>query len=102
MPTIRTPAALAAAIAAAVTATATPAPAQQQEACYGVAMTGKNDCANAAGTLACAGTSKVDYQGDAWTMVPAGTCLTMELPAMADGTPRKPALEPVARDLPQG
>ncbi|MDZ4729529.1 MAG: DUF2282 domain-containing protein [Xanthomonadales bacterium] len=41
--------------------------------CFGVALKGKNDCAAGAGTT-CAGTSKIDYQGNAWKMVPAGTC----------------------------
>ncbi|RJF92740.1 DUF2282 domain-containing protein [Noviherbaspirillum saxi] len=49
------------------------------EKCYGVAMAGKNDCAAGAGTT-CAGTSKVDYQGNAWTNVPAGTCTSIKTP----------------------
>lgn len=77
---------------------AAPVQAAEMEKCYGVAMAGKNDCAAGPGTT-CAGTSKVDYQGDAWKMVPKGTCLQMELPAMADGTMRKGALEPLDRDL---
>lgn len=44
-----------------------------KEKCYGVALKGKNDCKAGAGT-SCAGTSKVDFQGNAWTLVPAGTC----------------------------
>ena len=44
-----------------------------KEKCYGVAMKGKNDCKAGAGTT-CAGTSKIDYQGNAWSMVPKGTC----------------------------
>lgn len=54
---------------------ALPAAAQQadKEHCYGVALKGKNDCAAGAGTT-CAGTSKVDYQGNAWSLVPKGTC----------------------------
>ena len=40
---------------------------------FGVSLKGKNDCAAGAGT-SCAGTSKVDYQGNAWTLVPKGTC----------------------------
>lgn len=79
---------------------ATPAAAQEMEKCFGVAMAGKNDCAAGPGTT-CAGTSKVDYQGNSWALVPAGTCATMELPAMADGTPRMGALEALDRDLPQ-
>lgn len=43
------------------------------EKCYGVALKGKNDCAAGPGTT-CAGTSKTDYQANAWKMVPAGTC----------------------------
>ncbi len=44
-----------------------------QEKCFGVAMKGKNDCKAGAGTT-CAGTSKTDYQGNAWSLVPKGTC----------------------------
>ncbi|MCD7059033.1 BufA1 family periplasmic bufferin-type metallophore [Pelagibacterium xiamenense] len=62
--------------------------------CYGVAMAGQNDCAAGPGTT-CAGTSTVDYQGNAWKYVPAGTCETMEL----DGG-RMGSLEPLDRDLP--
>lgn len=51
----------------------------KMEKCYGVAMAGKNDCKAGAGTT-CAGTSKVDYQGNAWKNVPAGTCTTMKTP----------------------
>ncbi|MRD46652.1 DUF2282 domain-containing protein [Caenimonas koreensis DSM 17982] len=49
------------------------------EKCYGVALAGKNDCKAGAGTT-CAGTSKTDYQGNAWKNVPAGTCTTMKTP----------------------
>jgi uncharacterized membrane protein len=49
------------------------------EKCYGVALAGKNDCAAGAGTT-CAGTSKVDYQGNSWITVPKGTCTTMKTP----------------------
>jgi len=74
----------------------TPANAAGKEKCFGVSLAGKNDCAAGAGTT-CAGTSKVDYQGNAWTLVPAGTCATMELP---DG--RTGSLEMIDRDLPTG
>lgn len=72
---------LAGSLAAAVTLIATQAPAQpaDKEKCYGVAMAGKNDCAAGPGTT-CAGTSKVDYQGNAWKLVPKGTCVTMKTP----------------------
>ena len=49
------------------------------EKCYGVSLAGKNDCAAGAGTT-CAGTSKVDYQGNAWKAVPKGTCTAMKTP----------------------
>ena len=49
------------------------------EKCYGVSMAGKNDCAAGPGTT-CAGTSKMDYQGNAWKNVPAGTCTTIKTP----------------------
>jgi len=69
------------------------------EKCYGVSMAGKNDCKAGAGTH-CAGTSTVDYQGNAWTLVPKGTCTSIDLPAMADGTPRMGSLTELNRDLP--
>jgi len=93
--------AAAGAVAAALSATMTvPAQAQAKEKCYGVSMAGKNDCAAGPGTT-CQGTSSVDYQGNAWTFVDAGTCAEIELPAMADGTARMGALEALDRDLPQ-
>ena len=49
------------------------------EKCYGVSLAGKNDCAAGAGTT-CAGTSKTDYQANAWKNVPAGTCATVKTP----------------------
>jgi uncharacterized membrane protein len=49
------------------------------EKCYGVAAAGKNDCAAGPGTT-CAGTSKTDYQGNAWVLVEKGTCTTIETP----------------------
>jgi uncharacterized membrane protein len=55
-----------------------------KEKCYGVALKGKNDCAAGPGT-SCAGTSKVDYQGDAWKLVPAGTCEKTASPTSPTG-----------------
>ena len=46
---------------------------------YGVAKAGQNDCAAGPGT-SCAGTSTRDYQGDAWKLVPAGTCEKIRTP----------------------
>ena len=49
------------------------------EKCFGVALKGENNCAAGAGTT-CAGTSKIDYQGNAWRLVPAGTCVSIKTP----------------------
>lgn len=87
--------ALAGAVAAAFAGTfVSTASAAEMEKCFGVALAGTNDCAAGAGTT-CAGTSKVDYQGNSWKSVAKGTCATMDLP---DG--RMGALEPLDRDLP--
>ena len=51
----------------------------EKERCYGVSLAGKNDCAAGPGTT-CAGTSKVNYQGNAWKYVAKGTCTTMKTP----------------------
>ncbi|MGC8203254.1 DUF2282 domain-containing protein [Aliiroseovarius sp. PTFE2010] len=85
--------AVAAAVAAATLAQTHDAQAAENEKCYGVSLAGQNDCAAGPGTT-CAGTSKVDYQGNAWTLVPAGTCETMELPGDRMGS-----LEPLERDM---
>ena len=83
------------AVSAAVAANATAALADgDQEKCFGVALAGQNDCAAGPGTT-CAGTSKVDYQGNAWKNVDAGTCTTMSLEGGRMGS-----LEPLDRDLP--
>lgn len=89
---------VAGAVATALTMTtlgAGSASAAEKEECYGVAKAGKNDCAAGKGTT-CAGTSKVDYQGNAWMLVPKGTCESMELPGG-----RKGSLKPLDRDLPK-
>jgi len=80
--------------AAATLAAAAPAAAGDQEKCYGVSLAGENDCAAGPGT-SCAGTSTVDYQGNAWTLVPAGACESLELPGDREGS-----LQPLDRDLP--
>jgi uncharacterized membrane protein len=49
-----------------------PAMAASKEKCYGIAAAGQNDCATK--TSSCAGTSKVDNQGDAFLAVPKGLC----------------------------
>ncbi|RYG89314.1 DUF2282 domain-containing protein [Loktanella sp. IMCC34160] len=96
---------VASAVATAMTALAHAAAAEENEKCYGVSLAGENDCAAGPGTT-CAGTSTVDYQGNAWTLVPAGTCETMELPGHRMGATAA-SLEAdgyngLARDLPEG
>jgi uncharacterized membrane protein len=59
---------------------AAPKPPQAtMDKCFGIAMKGENDCAAGAGTT-CAGTSSVDYQGNAWKYVPKGTCANIKTP----------------------
>jgi uncharacterized membrane protein len=65
-------AALGYAAATAAHAEPKPPPTAVQEKCFGIALKRQNDCAAGPGTT-CAGTSKVDYQGNAWTVVPRGT-----------------------------
>lgn len=78
---------LALAFGAALTMASAPAQAadeQAKEKCYGVSLKGKNDCAAGAGTT-CAGTSMRDYQGNAWTYVPKGTCEKTASPSSDTG-----------------
>ena len=79
--------------------TNTAAAAGEKEKCFGVSLAGQNYCAAGPGTT-CAGTSTVDYQGNAWNLVPAGTCETMEVPAAMDGEARNGSLEALERDIP--
>ena len=102
--TVLTTAMIAGAVATAVAAgSTTPANAQAKEKCFGISLAGQNDCAAGPGTT-CAGTSTVDYQGNAWTLVPAGDCekygveeetAEFELPDDRTGS-----LEALDRDLP--
>ncbi|HQF31717.1 MAG TPA: DUF2282 domain-containing protein [Hyphomicrobiales bacterium] len=97
MPSLKTPlsaALIAAAVVGAAAATIPSAHAAEKEKCFGIALSGQNDCAAGPGTT-CAGTSTRDYQGNAWKLVPAGTCTTIELPEGRMGS-----LEPLTRDLP--
>ena len=86
---------VAGAVAAAMSTISTTTPAfAAMEKCYGVALKGANDCKAGAGTT-CQGSSKVDYQGNAWKSVEAGTCAAMALPGDRKGSltelPRDPA-----------
>lgn len=72
--------------------------ASSREKCYGISLTAKNDCAAGPGT-SCAGTSTVDYQGNAWKYVPAGECEKYGTEAgdeyaLPDG--KKGSLKPIA------
>lgn len=49
------------------------------EKCYGVAKAHQNDCKAGPGTT-CAGTSSIDYQGNAWSLVKQGTCTSINTP----------------------
>ncbi len=91
--------AIAGSVAAALAATTHTASAGSNEKCYGVSLAGENGCAAGPGT-SCAGTSTVDYQGNAWTLVPAGTCESVELPAGMDGEARMGSTEALTRDIP--
>jgi len=78
--TPKTHAAIAAAVALTFAAGAAhAADAPKMEKCYGISPAGKNDCKAGAGT-SCAGTSRHDYQGDAWKYVKAGTCTAIKTP----------------------
>ncbi|WP_368187330.1 DUF2282 domain-containing protein [Aestuariibius sp. HNIBRBA575] len=91
--------AVAGAVASAIAGLATSAAAEENEKCYGISLAGENDCAAGPGTT-CAGTSTVDYQGNAWTFVPAGTCADITIEAMGDSPERMGSLEALDRDLP--
>lgn len=45
----------------------------RKDKCFGIALSGENDCAAGAGT-SCEGSSTVDFQGNAWTYSPKGSC----------------------------
>ncbi|AXS41869.1 DUF2282 domain-containing protein [Breoghania sp. L-A4] len=89
---------VAGAVATALSSVAAPASAyaQAKEKCYGISLKGQNDCKAGPGTT-CAGTSTVDYQGNAWKLVPKGTCEEMTAPGDRHGS-----LTALERDNPQG
>ncbi|MES2772324.1 MAG: DUF2282 domain-containing protein [Pseudomonadota bacterium] len=79
---------IALAMTVALAVSATPVAAQDKmdgkEKCFGVALKGKNDCKAGAGTT-CAGTARTDYQGNAWVLVPKGTCEKTAAPSSPTG-----------------
>ena len=104
---ILTEAMLASAVAIAVSEGVAPvtASAGTTEKCYGIVLAGKNDCGAGPGTT-CAGTSTINYQGNAWSAVPRGDC---EKYGVEEGNPkfvlpgdRRGSLAMVNRDLPPG
>jgi uncharacterized membrane protein len=82
--------------ALAIAANATPANAAQLK-CFGIALAGKNDCAAGPGTT-CAGTSKVDGQGNAWKYVEGNSC--DEITIDVNGEVLKGSDKPLDRNLP--
>jgi uncharacterized membrane protein len=73
MPSTPTKIALLLAIAVGTAAATTgEARAADSEKCYGVAKAGKNDCQTPVSS--CAGTNKADGNGQAFLLVPKGTC----------------------------
>jgi uncharacterized membrane protein len=67
------------ALSAAVAHAGPVAPQPSMDKCYGISLAGKNDCKAGAGT-SCAGTSRTNYQGDAWKYVAKGTCTNIKTP----------------------
>ncbi len=86
---------LLASLASALAAAAPAMAGAPQEKCFGIALKGQNDCAAGAGTT-CAGTSKIDYQGNSWKFTPKGTCTALKLPGDRTGSPTA-----LTRDVPK-
>lgn len=85
--------AIAGSLLTALNLAAIPASADETEKCYGISLAGKNDCASAGGN-SCAGHSTMDYDKQAWKLVPAGTCETTMV-TLPDGTSRGGSLKPI-------
>jgi len=68
-----------ASLSAAVAHAGPVAPQPGKDKCFGISLAGKNDCKAGAGTT-CAGTSRKNYQGDAWKYVARGTCASIKTP----------------------
>lgn len=97
--TIASAAIVAGAISAAVAMTASVEPAHAAKMkCFGVAKAGQNDCAAGPGTT-CAGTSKVDYQGNSWKYVETNACedIVIKMDGQAD---RMGSSKALTRDIP--
>ncbi len=100
---MRTAITLAAALSTAVGLAATDVAAQSSSdakvKCFAVAEAGKNDCAAGPGTT-CAASSKVDYQGNSFKLVPAGSCEQRTFQTK-DGRTVNGSLEALTRDIPK-
>ncbi len=95
-------AAAAAAVAGQAAAQGAGAEPKPKERCFGISKAGQNDCGAGPGTT-CAGSSWIDWQGNAWTLVPEGDCLKYgrdEDPKFQLPGGRKGALTELDRDLP--
>jgi uncharacterized membrane protein len=79
-------------LTAGLAAAAQAAPGDNRERCYGIALAGQNDCRAGPGTT-CAGTSTVNYQGNAYRYVQRGQCLVLG----GSLTPREGNRPPVPR-----
>ena len=77
--TIASAAAVLSALSAGAALAAPVKPQPNMDKCYGIALAHKNDCAAGPGT-SCAGTSRVNYQGNAWKYVAKGTCTKISTP----------------------
>lgn len=51
----------------------------RKDKCFGIALSGENDCKAGAGT-SCQGTSTTDFQANAWTYAPKGSCESIVTP----------------------
>jgi len=51
----------------------------RKDKCFGIALTAENDCAAGPGT-SCQGTSTSDFQANAWTYAPKGSCELIQTP----------------------
>jgi uncharacterized membrane protein len=97
--TAATAALVAGALTAAISMAASSTPAHAAKLkCFGIAMAGKNDCAAGPGTT-CAGTSKVDGQGNAWKYVEAAKCEDATL--QVGNETLKGSDKPLDRNLPK-
>ena len=87
------------AVAVALTSLMAATASDTKEKCYCISIAGQNDFVAGAGTT-CAGTSTVDYQGNAWSLVEASNSLDIELPNDTADQPRMGSLTAFEHDLP--